>query len=244
MWGSGPAAVFSKPAFEQRQTNARYELQNWILCADKTKDLNPCSCFNGWWAATAINRQDSIWSIKVTNKVHTVLLLQDSSVFRRNEALEVKHILLGRLFFFIHGRGNHFSHEKSILNSCFELRHAEEQGVLDCFLHCAKEKKNTQSNTHTHRHTLEQETKPRGSLCLLPLEIGVCVQITSPGIRLKAQSLVRRKHLQDVEQFSSPLNSTPYGIAPLSCLGYFAPQTFPNCSQFSSFIYSFLNWTA
>lgn len=168
--------------------------------------------------------------------MHTVLLLQDSSVFGRNGALEVKHILLGGLFFFIHGKGNHFSHEKSILNSSFELRHAEEQGVLDFFLQCAKK-----THTQAYTHTLEQETKPRGSLCLLPLEIGVCVQITSLGIRLKAQSLVHHKHLQDVEQFSSPSNSTPYGIAPLSCPGYFAPQTFPNCSQFSSFIYSFLN---
>lgn len=114
-------------------------------------------------------------------------------MLRGNEAHPVRKVI----FFFIHRNGNHFSHVKPVLNATFELRDAEEQGVLDCSLQCI--------NTHTHTHiTHTEEVKPRGSWCLLPLEIGVCVQTTSLGIRLTAQSLEHRKHLPNVEQFSSP----------------------------------------
>jgi len=87
------------------------------------------------------------------NKLYTeAQLLKDNSVVRRNEALEVKPILLGRLFFFLHRNGNHFSHVKPVLNASFELRHAEEQGVLDCFLHCINTHNPTLTHTNVHTH--------------------------------------------------------------------------------------------
>lgn len=83
----------------------------------------------------------------------------------------------------------------------FELRHAEDQGVLRLF---PPTYKRAHAHTHSHPHNKTEEVRPGGSGCLLPLEIGVCVQTTSLGIRLTAQSLERRKHLPNVEQFSSP----------------------------------------
>lgn len=90
---------------------------------------------------------------------------------------------------------------KPVLNATFELRHAEDQGVLRLFPPMYK---HAHARTHSHQHKKTAEVRPRGSGCLLPLEIGVCVQTTSLGIRLTAQSLEHRKHLPNVEQFSSP----------------------------------------
>lgn len=152
------------------------------------------------------------------------------------------------------GSGNHFSHVKPVLNATFEPRHAEDQGVLRALPPMYKHAHTrTHSHTHSHPHKKTEEVRPRGSGCLLPLEIGVCVQTTSLGIRLTAQSLEHRKHLPNVEQFSSPQSRLHMGSrhcdvrAILRCIRLRTAHSLPPPPRHPptpSFICPFLKWNA